>query len=163
MRIAHKIGVLLAAIALLVILLLLPRHGQGQSVQDFGDYIVHYSAITTNQLVGSVAKQYGIERSDRRGLLNIAVEAKTGGESRLIQSNMIQSRMIRADVSASVGDLSGHVSPVHLRETSENGDIDYLGEFPLTGSGSYMFNVKVIPPGGTRPYVVKFSRDYVVD
>ena len=158
MRIAHKIGVLLAAIALLVILLLLPRHGRGQSAQDFGDYIVHYSAITTNQLVDSVARQYAIERSDRRGLLNIAVQAKAGGAARLIESHMI-----RADISATVGDLSGHVSPIHLRETSENGDIDYLGEFPLSGSGSYVFDVKVIPPGGTRPYSVKFSRDYVVD
>jgi hypothetical protein len=158
MRIAHKIGVLLAAIALLIVLLLLPRHSQGQSTpdndsQDVGGYIVHYSAITTNQLLPAIAKEYGIERSDRRGLLNIAVQAKAGAGQ----------DMVRADVSASVGDLTGHQRPIRFRETSENGDYDYLGEFPLTGSGTYVFDVKVIPPGGTRPLTVKFTHDYVVD
>jgi hypothetical protein len=153
MRVAHKVGVLIAAIALLLILLLLPRHGQGAQAQDFGDYIVHYSAISTNQLVAEVAKSYGIERSGHRGLLNIAVQAKGGG----------QTRMVGAAVSAEVADLSGHRTPIQVRETSENGDIDYLGEFPVSDSGAYIFTVKVTPPGHAQPYVVKFNQDYVVD
>jgi hypothetical protein len=153
MRIAHKVGVLLAAIALLLVLLLLPRPGHAQQTQDFGDYIVHYSAITTNQLLAEIAKSYGIERSASRGLLNIAVQAKGSGET----------HMVGADVSAEVSDLTGHRTPIRLRETSENGDIDYLGEFPLSGSGAYIFTVKVTPAGRTQPYVVKFNQDYVVD
>ena len=156
MRIAHKVGVLIAAIALLLILLLLPRHGQGAqtqtNTQDFGDYIVHYSAISTNQLVAAVAKSYGIERSGHRGLLNIAVQAKS-----------IQTHMVSADVSAEVADLTGHRTPIRVRETSENGDVDYLGEFPLGSSGAYIFTVKVTPPGHAQPYVVKFNQDYIVD
>jgi len=155
MRIAHKVGVFIVAIVVLVVLLLLPRHGDGHGEQarDFGDYIVHYSAITTNQLVAESAKNYGIERSDRRGLLNIAVQAKGGSEA----------RMVGADVSTEVSDLTGHRLPIHLRETSENGDVDYLGEFPLSGSGAYVFTVKVTPPGHTQPYLVKFNQDYIVD
>ena len=153
MRVAHKVGVLIAAIALLLILLLLPRHGQGAQTQDFGDYIVHYSAISTNQLVAAVAKSYGIERSDRRGLLNIAVQSKGGTDA----------HMVGATVSAEVADLSGHRTPIQVRETQENGDIDYLGEFELSGSGAYIFTVKVTPPGHLQPYVVKFNQDYFVD
>jgi hypothetical protein len=154
MRIAHKVGVLIVAIVVLVVLLLLPQRGHGeQTQQDFGDYIVHYSAITTNQLVAEIARQYGIERSSRRGLLNIAVQAKGG----------VDARMVGADVSAEVSDLTGHRLPIQLRETSENGDVDYLGEFPLSGSGAYLFTVKVTPPGHTLPYLVKFNQDYVVD
>ena len=153
MRVAHKVGVLIAAIALLLILLLLPRHGQGAQTQDFGDYIVHYNAISTNQLVAEVAKSYGIERSDHRGLLNIAVQPKSGSEA----------HMVGANVSAEVADLSGHRTPIQVRETSENGDIDYLGEFSLESSGAYIFTVKVTPPGHAQPYVVKFNQDYVVD
>jgi hypothetical protein len=155
MRVAHKVGVLIAAIALLLILLLLPRYGQGaqSNSQDFGDYIVHYSAISTNQLMADVAKSYGIERSGRRGLLNIAVQAKSGS----------QTHMIGANVSAEVADLSGHHTPIQLRETSENGDVDYLGEFPLESSGAYIFTVKVTPPGHAQAYVVKFNQDYVID
>jgi hypothetical protein len=155
MRVAHKVGVLIAAIALLLILLLLPRHGQGAqaNTQDFGDYIVHYSAISTNQLMAEVAKSYGIERSARRGLLNIAVQAKSGGRT----------QMVGADVSAEVADLTGHRTPIAIRETSENGDVDYLGEFPLSSSGAYIFTLKVKPPGHAQPYVVKFNQDYVID
>ena len=155
MRVAHKVGVLIAAIALLLILLLLPRHGEGAQLnaQDFGDYIVHYSAISTNQLMAEVAKSYGIERSGHRGLLNIAVQAKSGS----------QTQMVGANVSAEVADLTGHRTPIPVRETSENGDIDYLGEFPLESSGAYIFTVKITPPGHAQPYVVKFNQDYVVD
>lgn len=152
MRIAHKVGVTLIAIALMLLLLMIPRHGRGQARQDFGDYIVHYSAISASQLPAAAAAQYGIARSERNGLLNIALEAKTP-----------EAPMVRAAVSATVSDLTGHASPVRFHETDENGAFDYLGEFPLSGSGSYLFTVSVTPPGGTHAYVVKFNRDYIVE
>jgi hypothetical protein len=158
MRNAHKVGVLLLAIALLIVLLLLPRHGQGAQAQEFGDYIVHYNAIATSQLQAAMAKQYGIERSARRGLLNIAVE-KIADASRHDGTT----HMMNADVRAEVSDLTGHKQPIALRETEENGDVDYLGDFPLSGSGAYIFTVKVTPPGHTQPFVVRFNQDYVVD
>jgi hypothetical protein len=155
MRIAHKhkLTVLLIAILLLVVLLLLPRHGQGAQTQDFGDYVVHCNAITTSQLQAAIAKSYGIERSDKRGLINIAVESRRDGGS----------HMVNAEVRAEVSDLTGHKQPIALKETSENGDVDYLGEFPLDGSGAYVFTVKVTPPGHSQPFVVRFNQDYVVD
>ena len=152
MRIAHKVSVLLIAFALLLVLLLLPRHGQGAQ-QDFGDYIVRCNAITTDQLLAAVAKSYGIERSAQRGLLNVAVERKGGGAT----------QMVNADIRAEVSDLTGHKQAIALRETSENGDVDYLGEFPLNGSGAYVFVVKVTLPGHAQPYEVRFNQDYVVD
>lgn len=153
MRIAHKVGVLLIAILLLIVLLLLPRHGEGAQAQEFGDYVVHYNAISTNQLVDSMARQYHIERSAKRGLLNVAVEQKRDGVT----------HMLDADISAEVSDLTGHHVSINMRETSENGDVDYLGEFPLSGSGAYLFTVRVTPRGRSQPYVVRFNQDYVVD
>jgi len=157
MRIAHKhkIAVLLVALLLLVVLLLMPRHGHGIGTQEqqFGDYVVHYNALTTGQLPAASAKAYGLQRSDSRGLLNVAVEAQRDGAS----------RMISAQVQAQVSDLTGHTQPIALRETSENGDVDYIGDFPLSGSGAYVFTVKVTPPGRTQPFVVRFNRDYVID
>lgn len=155
MRIAHKVGVLLLAIALLIVLLLLPQRGRGATpnASEFGDYIVHYSAISTNKLVDSMARQYHIERSARRGLLNVAIEQKRDGATRTVD----------ADVSAEVSDLTGHRAPISMRETSENGDVDYLGEFALSGSGAYIFTVKVTPRGRSQPFVVRFNQDYVID
>ena len=152
MRIAHKVSVALIAIALMLFLLLVPRHGRGQSTQDLGDYIVHYSAISSQQLPADAAAQYGIDRAGNRGLLNVAVEAKRGDAA-----------MVRANVSATVSDLTGHSEPVRFHETNENSAFDYLGEFPLNGSGSYLFTVNVTPPGAARAYVVRFNSDYVVD
>lgn len=157
MRIAHKhkIAVLLVALLLLVVLLLMPRHGHGVSTQEqrFGDYVVHYNALTTAQLPAASAKTYGFERSDARGLLNVAIETQRNGAA----------QMIAADVQAQVSDLTGHVQPIALKETSENGDVDYIGDFPLSGSGAYVFTVKVTPPGRTQPFVVRFNQDYVID
>jgi hypothetical protein len=157
MRIAHKhkIAVLLVALLLLVVLMLLPRHGHGSGVQEqqFGDYVVHYNALTTSQLPAASAKTYGFERSDSRGLLNVAVETQRNGAA----------QMISAEVRAEVSDLTGHAQPIALKETSENGDVDYIGDFPLSGSGAYVFTVKVTPPGRTQPFVVRFNRDYVID
>lgn len=154
MRAAKNISVPVVALALLLIFLALPRYGHGQSdsSRDLGKYIVHYSAISTNQLLPAMAKRYAIARDANHGLLNIAIEEKGGG-----------SRMVRADVSARVGDLLGHDQPIPMRETSEAGEIDYLGVFELNGSGTYHFTVRVTLPGATQPNVVKFNRDYVVD
>ena len=157
MRNAHKVGVLLLAIALLILLLLLPSRGKGAQAQQFGDYIVRCNAIATSQLQAAVAKQYGIERSARRGLLNVSIEktagAGTGGAT----------HMVNAEVRAEVSDLTGHKQAIALRETEENGDVDYLGDFPLSGSGAYIFTVKVTPPGNAQPFVVRFNQDYVID
>jgi Domain of unknown function (DUF4426) len=154
-RIAHKLGVILVAVALMLALLLVPRHGQGQDTndRDFGDYVVHVSAIPTNQLLADVARQYGVERSARRGLLNVSVERKSAQTTHTVS----------ADIVAEMRDLSGHRQAVPVRETSENGDIDYLGEFPLTGSGTYLFTLRITPPGRAQPYVVTFNQDCVVD
>jgi len=143
-----------AAAALLALLFLAPGSGRGQSAnaRTFGDFVLRYSAISTAQLPPSMLRKYSIERSDRHGLLNIAVEQKSD-----------HSRMVHADVSAIVTDLFGQSVPVRFIETDEAGQIDYLGTFPLNGSGNYRFDVKVIAPGRTRAFELTFNRDYIVD
>jgi hypothetical protein len=137
---------------LIAALCIAPAISGADSDKDFGDYIVHYNAISTNQLLPAIAKQYGIERSAKRGLLNISVESKTG-----------TAHTISADITATFGDLTGHDKPISIRETSENGDIDYLGEFPIDASGTFVFKVKVAAPGQQQPFAVKFSQDLVVE
>ncbi len=142
-----------SAAAILAVIAFVAAHpSRADSSQTFGDYIVRYNAIGTNDLLPAMARQYGIERSSRRGLLNISVE-----------SDIATSHTVNADITADVGDLTGHATHVAMRETSENGDIDYLGEFALDGSGTYLFTVKVAVPGKAQPFVVRFTHDFVVD
>jgi YggT family protein len=76
MRTHHKIAVAVTVIIVLLLALLIPRTGHADQTATFGDVVVRYSAISTDQLFPAVAQSYGIERSNRNGLVNIAVEKK---------------------------------------------------------------------------------------
>lgn len=153
-RTHHKIAIAVAVIVVLLLALLLPRTGHADQSVAFGDVLVRYSAISTDQLVAEVARRYGIERSPRNGLVNIAIERKSGDA---------EPALIAATVSGSVAELTGRPQPIHFRETREEGAIDYLGEFAIGAGGTYVFTIQVTPPGRAQPYTVRFNRDYVLD
>ena len=154
MRATHKIGLMIGLIVMLLLALLIPRTGHADQTASFGDVVIRYNAISTDQLFPAVAQTYGIERSNRNGLVNIAVEKKSGTDA---------SEMIAAVVTGKVADLTGHSRPIRFRETNEAGAVDYLGEFPIDSSGTYVFTINVSKVGQTTPYTVKFNRDYVAD
>ena len=154
MRTHHKIGLIAAVIVLLLLALLLPRRGHADQSATFGDTVVRYSAVSTEQLDAASARRYGIERGPKNGLVNIAVERKAADGS---------GEMIAAGVTGTVADLTGHRRPIRFRETRDEGGIDYLGEFALDASGTYVFMVDVRVAGRAQPYTVTFNRDYVLD
>ena len=47
-----------------------------ENAETFGDYTIHYNALSTESLSPDIAKTYGIRRSKNRGLVNIAVRHK---------------------------------------------------------------------------------------
>jgi len=155
MRIAHKVGVAIAVIVLLLLTLLLPRTGHAEQSSNFGDVTIRYSAISTEQLPPEMAQRYGFERSNRQGLVNIAIEK--------MPSAGAVGAMIAANVSGNVADLSGHKQVIGFRETKEDGAVDYLGQFPISASGTYVFTIQVSTPGQPVPYTVKFNREYVLE
>jgi hypothetical protein len=115
----------------------------------FGDVTIHANALSTMQLLPAMAKQYGIARDAKRGLFNVSIEQA--------------GHTISASVTVQVGDLTGHAHPLPMRETAENGDIDYLGEFAIESSGTYVFAVTATLPGKPQPFTAKFTQDLVVD
>jgi Domain of unknown function (DUF4426) len=115
----------------------------------FGDVTLHANALSTMQLLPAMAKQYGISRDAKRGLLNVSIEQN--------------GRTISASVSAQVGDLTGHTQSLPLRETVENGDVDYLGEFGIDSSGTYVFTITATMSGKAQPLTMKFTQDLVVN
>jgi len=153
MRTHHKIGLVVAVIVLLLLALLLPRKGHADQGAEFGDVVVRYSALSTEQLDAGVARRYGIERGAKNGLVNIAIERKAAEPG----------AMIAAGVSGTVADLAGHERPIRFHETRDEGGIDYLGEFALESSGAYLFTIKVAVPGRAQPVTVRFNRDFVLD
>ena len=133
---------------LLALLILAPAFSFADD-REFGDVTIHANALSTMQLLPAMAKQYNIARDAKRGLLNVSIEQA--------------GHTISASVTAQVGDLTGHARALPLRETAENGDVDYLGEFAIDSSGTYVFTVTATLPGKAQPLVAKFTQDLVVD
>jgi hypothetical protein len=53
---------------------------------DIGEYIVHFSAQTTDQLSPDIARAYNIVRSKNRAMLNVSVIRKSDNQS--VQANV---------------------------------------------------------------------------
>ena len=50
-----------------------------ENSKDFGQYVVHFNALATDQLPARVAREYRITRSKNRGMINITVLRKVLG------------------------------------------------------------------------------------
>ena len=44
--------------------------GHAENSRDFGQYVVHFNALATDQLPARVAREYRITRSKNRGMIN---------------------------------------------------------------------------------------------
>ncbi|HKE46845.1 MAG TPA: DUF4426 domain-containing protein [Rhodanobacteraceae bacterium] len=143
MRLAAVIGILLA---------LLPFAARSDYDQDFGDVVVHYSALPTERLLPAMAKAYDIVRSRDRGLVNIAVERKGAG-----------STMMHAAVDGTAVSLSGETVALKFRELAESGTVSYIAEFPLKAPDTYRFTIAITPEHATVANTLKFSQDFVAD
>ena len=52
---------------------------QHESYKDFGDYVVHFNALSTAELPAEVARGYNITRSKNRAMLNVSIIRKEQG------------------------------------------------------------------------------------
>jgi len=76
-----SIEITLSLLAAALLSLLVSFSVQAEQSKVFGNYTVHYSVFTTDNLTPSVAKQYNIPRSKKRALLNVSVLKKTSDGS----------------------------------------------------------------------------------
>ena len=142
----------LAATLFILAGLLMPLSGEAQQSQDFGNYVVHYSALNTSFLPPEIATGYDIQRSPSRALLNVTVLKKlmdTPGSP------------VSADVTATAVNLTGQLREIELREIREpDGAIYHLGVFPVHNREIYRFTVNVDIEGEKEPLVVKFQQQF---
>ena len=129
--------------------------GKAQQAQDFGDYVVHYTALNTNFIPPQVAKGYGIQRSSSRALLNITVLKK-------VMDN--PGTPVKAAVTASGTNLTGQLREIDIREIKDaEGAIYYIGELPVHNLETYNFTVEVQPEGEADPLIVKFRQQFFTE
>jgi hypothetical protein len=131
--------------------LLLALPASAENSQDFGEYVVHFNALTTDNLPPTVTREYGITRSKNRALLNVAVLKKVLGTT---------GQPVSASISVSASNLTGQRRDIELREIREGSAIYYIGEFGVTHEDNLDFSLIVQPEGLERPLQVQFQQRF---
>ena len=122
--------------------------------KDFDDLEVHYNAIRTDQLTPEVARAYGIERSAKRVLLNVAMLPKTPGEA---------AKPVDGPVAATAANLNGQLKSLSMRRVQEGPAVYFIGEVGISGDEILVFNIDVEPVAGGGPRSVQFKREFFGD
>ena len=122
------------------------------SSRDFGDYVLHFTAIPTNSLTPEIARSYAITRSANRVLLNVSILKKTEGAADV---------PVAGKVSASAVNLNGQAKNLSVREIREGEAIYYVGDVSISGEETLVFSVEAQPAAATGvPLSVRFQRQF---
>ncbi|MEZ5564838.1 MAG: DUF4426 domain-containing protein [Gammaproteobacteria bacterium] len=125
--------------------------GTTVSSRDFGDYVMHFNALRTNELTPDIARNYGIVRSTNRVLLNVSIIHKVEGTPGV---------PVTANVTAQAVNLNGQLKDLSLREVREGDAIYYIGDVLVGDTETLTFTIDAIPADQTRRLSVKFQRDF---
>jgi len=119
---------------------------------EFGDYVVHVNAITSDTLTPEIAKNYGITRSETSGLINLVVLKKS------IEAGM--DMPVSSQVSLSAANLTGQVKSVELQEIQEGASIYHIGVVAVENRETVNFDFDIRPEGTDRALQVRFSHEF---
>ncbi|MCU7944249.1 MAG: DUF4426 domain-containing protein [Candidatus Thiodiazotropha sp. (ex Cardiolucina cf. quadrata)] len=117
-------------------------------------FTIHHNAIPSASLEPSIARQYGIQRSKYRGMLNVSViksvEGTTGEPSEAV-------------VLAKANNIRGQLISIPMRKITEGDAVYYIGEFRIADQEKLNFEIQVQPKGETRYYTAKLSQEFYID
>jgi hypothetical protein len=125
--------------------------GHAENSRDFGQYVVHFNALATDQLPARVAREYRITRSKNRGMINITVLRKVLGSP---------GQPVHAFVEVTGTNLAGQYRRIPVREVREGNAIYYIGEFGVTHEETVRFDVQARPQGSPDTLKLEFSQDF---
>lgn len=124
------------------------------SYKDFGDYVLHFNALTTDQLNPEVARDYNIVRSKNRVLLNVVI----------LRNQEIGAGMpVAGKVTASARNLTGQLRELFVNEIREGDSIYYIAETQVVNSETLVFSVEAIPESTTTPLRLSFKKQFFID
>jgi len=125
-----------------------------QNMKDFGEYVLYFNALNTDQLTPEIAREYGIVRSKSRALLNVSIHRKLANG---------QTEAVTGAVSASAVNLTGQLENMTLREIREDQAIYYVGELAVTNSEVLIFTIDATPSNDPSRFTVRFKKQFFVD
>ena len=124
-----------------------------ESVRDFGEYVVYFNALTTDQLDPEIAANYEIVRSNRRVLLNIVMEHSP---------DIGTPTVVPGVVKASARNLTGQLRNLLVSEIREEESIYYIAETSIVDSESLIFTIEATPESTSKPLVLQFQKQFFV-
>jgi Domain of unknown function (DUF4426) len=122
--------------------------------KDFGDYVVYFNALNTDQLKPEIARQYEIVRSKSRAMLSVSIHKK--GENG-------QTAAVTGAVAASAVNLNGQLKTMTLREIKEGEAIYYIGELAITDGEVLIYTIDATPSNDPSRFTVRFKKQFFVD
>lgn len=122
-----------------------------ETMKDIGDHVVHFNAMTTDQLPPEIAREYNILRSKDRAMLNVTVIAEQGNSS------------VPATIEVNTVNLTGQLKNVSMRRVNEQEAIYYIGETSVANRETLIFDILVTPEGVDEPSAIRFKRDFYTD
>jgi hypothetical protein len=125
-----------------------------ESSKDFGDYVVYFNALNTDQLSPTIAREYGIVRSKSRAMLNVSVHRKRENG---------QTEAVTGAVSASAINLNGQLETMTLREIREDVAIYSVGELGITDGEVLIYTIDVTPSNEASRFTVRFKKQFFID
>lgn len=123
----------------------------GATFEDIGDYVVHFSAQTTDELPLEVAQAYRIQRSPDRAMLNVSVIRKS------------DSAAVKASVSVETRNLTQQLKNIEMREINEQRAVYYIGESKVANRETLIFEVTVQPDGVDNASSIRFRKQFFTD
>jgi hypothetical protein len=141
-------------ISVLLFLTLLTCPAWAENSTDIPGHTIHHNAIPSASLDPAIAKQYGIQRSKYRGMLNVSVIKTVPGAI---------GQATPAVVLAKATNIRGQMISIPMRKIEEGEAIYYIGEFRIADQETLNFELKVQPRGETRFYPAKLSQQFFID
>ena len=121
--------------------------------KDFGDYVLYFNALNTDQLSPDIAREYGIVRSKSRAMLNVSIHRKLDNG---------QTEAVTGAVSASAINLNGQLKTMTLRELREDLAIYYIGELAITDGEVLIYSIDATPSNDASRFSVRFKKQFFV-
>lgn len=122
-----------------------------RNYRDFGEYVVHYNAISTDELSPDIARAYRITRSPNRAMLNVSILRKNPDAP---------GTPVTSKVTARVVNLTGQLKSVELREIREAEAVYYIGELKVANTETLIFDISATPDGTQNPLTVRYQKQF---
>ena len=127
-----------------------------ENYRDFGDYVVHFNALSTSELPAEVARGYNITRSKNRAMLNVSIIRKEEGTT---------GRPVTGSVSARATNLTGQLKTVAMREIIEDGGsaVYYIGETQVANGETLIYTIDVTPINENSRFSATYKKQFFTD